>query len=71
MTVGMIIYLTIGSVIAYGVVVLLRDVSQEMNYRYLDDRDTDERRIAGEDTSEVALNYLKIAGKLENDDETS
>jgi hypothetical protein len=29
------------------------------NYIIEDDRDTDERRIAGEDTSEIALNYLK------------
>lgn len=31
---------------------------QNKNYVY-DDRDTDEKIIAGEDTSEVALNYLK------------
>jgi hypothetical protein len=29
------------------------------NYIIEDDRDTDEKRIAGEDTSEIALNYLK------------
>ncbi len=31
------------------------------NKKYIieDDRDTDEKIIAGEDTSEVALNYLK------------
>jgi hypothetical protein len=42
------------------------ELSHEIRYvRIDDDRDTDEKRIAGEDTSEVALNYLKIAAKLE------
>jgi len=59
-------YLLIGSIVSYGIFTLLMELSHEIRYvRIDDDRDTDEKRIAGEDTSEVALNYLKIAAKLE------
>ena len=62
-------YLLIGSVIAYGVFTILVELSDELRYihqeKRKDDRDADERRIAGEETSEVALDYLKIAAKLE------
>jgi len=64
-------YLLIGSIVSYGIFTLLMELSHEIRYvRIDDDRDTDEKRIAGEETSEVALNYLKIAASLENDDET-
>ena len=63
-------YLLIGSVVAYGVFTILMELSGEIRYvRIDDDRDTEEKVIAGEDTSEVALNYLKIAASLEDDDE--
>ena len=63
-------YLLIGSVVAYGVFTILMELSGEIRYvRIEDDRDTEEKVIAGEDTSEVALNYLKIAASLEDDDE--
>ncbi len=59
-------YLLIGSIVSYGIFTLLMELSHEIRYvRIDDDRDTDEKRIAGEETSEVALNYLKIAAKLE------
>tara|TARA_R110001592_G_scaffold136124_1_gene353014 strand:- start:922 stop:1134 length:213 start_codon:yes stop_codon:yes gene_type:complete len=59
-------YLFIGSVVAYGVFTILLELSDEIRYiRIEDDRDTEERVIAGEETSEVALNYLKIAESLE------
>jgi hypothetical protein len=62
-------YLLIGSVIAYGVFTILVELSDELRYihqeKRKDDRDADEKRIAGEETSEVALDYLKIAVKLE------
>ena len=59
-------YLIIGSIVSYGIFTILRELSHEIRYiRMDDDRDTDERQVAGEDTSEVALNYLKIAAKLE------
>tara|TARA_R110002153_G_C12957118_1_gene459441 strand:+ start:47 stop:256 length:210 start_codon:yes stop_codon:yes gene_type:complete len=59
-------YLLIGSVVAYGVFTILLELSDEIRYiRIEDDRDTEEKVIAGEETSEVALNYLKIAESLE------
>jgi hypothetical protein len=65
-------YLLIGSVVAYGVFTILMELSSEIKYmRIEDERDTDERQVAGEDTSEVALNYLKAAARLKNDDEVS
>ena len=64
-------YLLIGSVVAYGVFTILVELSEEIRYiRIDDDRDTEEKVIAGEETSEVALNYLKIASELESSDET-
>jgi len=64
-------YLIIGSIVSYGIFTILRELSHEIRYiRMDDDRDTDERQVAGEDTSEVALNYLKISSRLRNDDET-
>jgi len=64
-------YLLIGSVVAYGVFTILMELSDEIRYvRIDDDRDTEEKVIAGEETSEVALNYLKIAASLEDNDET-
>lgn len=64
-------YLIVGSVVAYGVFTILMELTNELKYmRNKDDRDADEKRIAGEDTSAVALNYLKIAARIENDDET-
>tara|TARA_R110002096_G_scaffold226222_1_gene415561 strand:+ start:59 stop:268 length:210 start_codon:yes stop_codon:yes gene_type:complete len=59
-------YLLIGSVVAYGVFTILLELSDEIRYiRIEDGRDTEEKVIAGEETSEVALNYLKIAESLE------
>lgn len=69
--IALFVYLLIGSIISYGVFVLLKELSHEIKYKYVeDDRDTEEKVIAGEETSEVALNYLKIAAKLDNNDET-
>jgi|TARA_R110002020_G_scaffold452598_1_gene667048 hypothetical protein len=63
-------YLLIGSVVAYGVFTILVELLDEIRYmRIKDDRDTEEKVIAGEETSEVALDYLKIAASLESDDE--
>lgn len=63
-------YLLIGSVLAYGVFTILVELLDEIRYmRIKDDRDTEEKVIAGEDTSEVALNYLKMAARIENDNE--
>ena len=63
-------YLLIGSVVAYGVFTILLELLDEIRYmRIKDDRDTEEKVIAGEETSEVALDYLKIAASLESDDE--
>ena len=66
------VYLLIGSIISYGVFVILKELSHEIRYIHHndDDRDTEERAVAGEETSEVALNYLKIAASLEENDET-
>lgn len=66
------VYLLIGSIISYGVFVILKELSHEIRYirHNDDDRDTEERAVAGEETSEVALNYLKIAASLEENDET-
>jgi|TARA_R110000765_G_C18786734_1_gene592042 hypothetical protein len=59
-------YLLIGSVVAYGVFTILLELSDEIRYiRIEDGRDTEEKVIAGEETSEVALNYLKVAESLE------
>jgi len=65
--IALFIYLLIGSTISYGVFVILKELSHEIRYiRHIDDdRDAEERAIAGEETSEVALNYLKIAASLE------
>ena len=64
-------YLLIGSVVAYGVFTILMELSGEIRYvRIEDDRDTEEKVIAGEETSEVALDYLKITASLRGDDET-
>jgi hypothetical protein len=63
-------YLLIGSVVAYGVFTILVELLDEIRYmRIKDDRDTEEKVIAGEETSEVALDYLKIAASLRDDDE--
>jgi len=63
-------YLLIGSVVAYGVFTILVELLDEIRYmRIKDDRDTEEKAIAGEDTSEVALDYLRISASLESDDE--
>jgi len=63
-------YLLIGSVVAYGVFTILVELLDEIRYiRIDDDRDTEEKVIAGEETSEVALDYLKIAASLRDDDE--
>ena len=65
-------YVFVGSIVSYGVFTILMELSSEIKYmRIEDERDTDERQVAGEDTSEVALNYLKAAARLENDDEVS
>ncbi len=69
-------YLLIGSVLAYGVFTILVELSNEIKYIRTKDystkdyRDTEEKVVAGEDTSEVALNYLKMAARIENDNET-
>jgi hypothetical protein len=58
------LYIALGVGISYSIFRLLIEVFNEIKsskHMNIDDRDTDERRIAGEDTSEVALNYLKIA----------
>lgn len=57
-----ILFIAIGVLISYNVfnvaISIFEDIKSRKNYVY-DDRDTDEKIIAGEDTSEVALDYLK------------
>ena len=65
-------YVFVGAIVSYGVFTILMELSSEIKYMRIEgERDTDERQVAGEDTSEVALNYLKAAARLENDDEVS
>ena len=57
-------YLLIGSIIFYGTFILAVEILREIRnkkYELADVRDTDERQIAGEETSEVALDYLQLA----------
>ena len=67
------LYLLIGSIIFYGIfdmiVEVLRDIIDK-KHELADARDTDERAIAGEDTSEVAKNYLEIVEVIEYNNET-
>ena len=63
------LYIALGVGISYSIFRLLIEVFNEIKsskHMNIDDRDTDERRIAGEDTSEVALNYLKIASETKD-----
>jgi hypothetical protein len=53
-----------GATVFFLVINIIKEITSEViNRRYTikDDRDTDERRVAGEDTSEVAKKYLKSA----------
>ena len=57
-------YLLIGSVLFYNIFALGVDILHDIRnkkYELADARDTEERQIAGEETSEVALDYLQIA----------
>lgn len=58
-----------GAAAFYGLVLFRRHSLQRLDRKYVghdeDERDTDERRIAGEDTSEVALDYLKNITAIE------
>ena len=57
-------YLLIGSIIFYSIFVLAVEILHDIRnkkYELADARDTEERQIAGEETSEVALDYLQIA----------
>jgi|TARA_R110001583_G_scaffold6124_4_gene31875 hypothetical protein len=57
-------YLLIGSIIFYGTFTLAVEILREIRnkkHELADVRDTDERQIAGEETSEVALDYLQLA----------
>jgi predicted GNAT family N-acyltransferase len=63
------LYIALGVGISYSIFRLLMEVFNELKsskHTNIDDRDTDERRIAGEETSEVALNYLKIASETKD-----
>ena len=66
-------YLVIGSIIFYSVftlvVEILHDISNK-KYELADARDTEERQIAGEETSEVALDYLQLAKRSGSPRET-
>tara|TARA_R110000765_G_scaffold190459_2_gene295728 strand:- start:1561 stop:1770 length:210 start_codon:yes stop_codon:yes gene_type:complete len=59
-------YLLIGSLIFYGIIYLTAETLKELKsrkYDLIEPRNTEERQIAGEETSEVALNYLQSAEK--------
>jgi len=66
-------YLVIGSIIFYSdftlVVEILHDIRNK-KYELADARDTEERQIAGEETSEVALDYLQLAKRSGSPRET-
>lgn len=57
-----ILFVIIGTIISYNVfnvaLSIFEDLKTRKSYVY-DYRDNDEKIIAGEDTSEVALDYLK------------
>jgi hypothetical protein len=56
------LYIIIGATLFCGIFRASKTIlynTKNKNYIIEDDRDTDEKRIAGEDTSEIALNYLK------------
>lgn len=57
-----ILFIAISILVLYNIfniaIAAFKDMKLRKNHVY-DDRDTDEKRIAGEDTSEVALDYLK------------
>ena len=66
-------YLLIGSVLFYNIfawgVDILHDIRNK-KYELADARDTEERQIAGEETSEVALDYLQLAKRSGSPRET-
>ena len=67
------IYLLIGSFIFYSIFVLAVEILQDIRnkkYELADVRDTEERQIAGEETSEVALDYLQLAKRSGSPRET-
>ena len=66
-------YLLIGSIIFYGIFTLAVEILQDIRnkkYELADVRDTEERQIAGEETSEVALDYLQLAKRSGSPRET-
>jgi hypothetical protein len=57
-----ILFIAIGLSLAYKLFSVIVDIKEEINNKknkLYDYRDNDEKIIAGEDTSEVALDYLK------------
>jgi hypothetical protein len=56
------LFITLGALISYNIfhvaLSIFNDIKARKSYVY-DYRDNDEKIIAGEDTSEVALDYLK------------
>jgi hypothetical protein len=66
-------YLLIGSVLFYNIFALGVDILHDIRnkkYELADARDTEERQIAGEETSEVALDYLQLAKRSGSPRET-
>ena len=66
-------YLLIGSVLFYNIFALGVDILHDIRnkkYELADVRDTEERQIAGEETSEVALDYLQLAKRSGSPRET-
>jgi len=66
-------YLVIGSIIFYSVFTLVVEILHDIRnkkYELADARDTEERQIAGEETSEVALDYLQLAKRSGSPRET-
>lgn len=66
-------YLVIGSMIFYSVFTLVVEILHDIRnkkYELADARDTEERQIAGEETSEVALDYLQLAKRSGSPRET-
>jgi hypothetical protein len=55
------LYAMIGGALFCGIFRMSKSIFNDTKNKNheIDERDTDERRIAGEDTSEIALNYLK------------
>jgi len=67
------IYLLIGSFIFYSIFALAVEILHDIRnkkYELADVRDAEERQIAGEETSEVALDYLQLAKRSGSPRET-